>query len=67
MAGSFGMEKEHYALSMQIGELKLLKQVRGLPETTLICASGTSCRQQIKDGAGRKAQHPAEILSEALK
>ncbi len=67
MAGSFGYEKEHYDLSMKIGELVLFPEVRKAPETTLISAPGTSCRHQIKDGTGRDAYHPAEILFDALK
>ena len=66
MAGSFGYEKEHYPVSMQIGELVLFPTIRQLPETTIIAAAGTSCRHQIKDGTSRKALHPAEILWEAL-
>ncbi|MGA8655235.1 MAG: FAD-linked oxidase C-terminal domain-containing protein [Chthoniobacterales bacterium] len=66
MAGSFGYEKEHYELSMQIGELVLFPAVRSTPADTIIAAAGTSCRHQIKDGTGRLAQHPAEILYDAL-
>lgn len=66
MAGSFGYEKEHYDLSMKIGELVLFPAVRNQPEEVLIAAPGTSCRHQIHDGTGRKARHPAEILWEAL-
>jgi len=66
MAGSFGYEKEHYDISMQIGELVLLPTVRKQPEDVIIAAPGTSCRHQIKDGTKRKAKHPAEILYEAL-
>lgn len=66
MAGSFGYEKEHYELSMKVGELVLLPAVRNAADDTIIAAPGTSCRHQIKDGAGRKAQHPVEILYEAL-
>ena len=66
MAGSFGYEKEHYDLSMQIGELVLFPAVRQATGDVLISAAGTSCRHQIKDGTGRHAQHPAEILFDAL-
>ena len=66
MAGSFGYEKEHYELSQQIGELVLLPTVRKQAEDVIIAAPGTSCRHQIKDGTGRKAQHPVEVLYEAL-
>jgi len=67
MAGSFGYEKEHYAVSQQIGELVLLPTVRATPDETIIAAPGTSCRHQIKDATGRIAQHPVEILHAALK
>jgi FAD/FMN-containing dehydrogenase/Fe-S oxidoreductase len=66
MAGSFGYEKEHYQLSMQIGELVLFPAVRNAASETIIAAPGTSCRHQIKDGTGAKAKHPVEILYEAL-
>ena len=66
MAGSFGYEKKHYDLSMQIGELALFPQVRATTEETIIAASGTSCRQHIEHGTGRKAKHPVEVLMEAL-
>jgi FAD/FMN-containing dehydrogenase/Fe-S oxidoreductase len=66
MAGSFGYEAEHYDLSMQVGELVLLPTVRNAAPDTIIAAPGTSCRHQIKDGTGRTALHPAEILHDAL-
>ena len=67
MAGSFGYEKEHYDISMQIGELVLFPTVRSQAEEVVIAAPGTSCRHQIKDGTGRIAMHPVEILWEAVK
>ncbi len=66
MAGSFGYEREHYELSMQIGELVLFPTVRNLADDVIIAAPGTSCRHQIKDGTGKKSMHPVEILWEAL-
>lgn len=66
MAGSFGYEKEHYEISMKIGELVLFPAVRNAPTDTLLAAPGTSCRCQIADGTGKKAKHPVEILFEAL-
>jgi Fe-S oxidoreductase len=66
MAGSFGYEKEHFELSQQISELVLLPTIRKQAADVLIAATGTSCRHQIKDGVARKAQHPVEILYEAL-
>ncbi|MFN8206394.1 MAG: FAD-binding and (Fe-S)-binding domain-containing protein [Bacteroidales bacterium] len=66
MAGSFGYEKEHFDLSMQVGELVLFPEIRKTSADTIIAASGTSCRHQIKDGTGRKGLHPVEILFDAL-
>jgi Fe-S oxidoreductase len=66
MAGSFGYEKEHYDISMKIGELVLFPAVRKATEDITIVAPGTSCRHQIKDGTGRIAKHPIEVLYEAL-
>lgn len=66
MAGSFGMEKKNYNLSMKIGELRLFPAVRNAKRTTLIAANGTSCRHQIKDGTQREALHPITILRKAL-
>ena len=66
MAGSFGYEKEHYDISMKIGELVLFPTIRKQAEEVIIAAPGTSCRHQIHDGTGRKALHPVEILWEAL-
>ncbi len=66
MAGSFGYEKEHYEVSMQIGEHTLFPAVRKASKDVIISANGTSCRHQIKDGTGRTAKHPITILKEAL-
>lgn len=62
MAGSFGYEKEHYHVSMQIGELVLFPTIRKQTEDVIIAAPGTSCRHQIKDGTGRTALHPVEVM-----
>jgi FAD/FMN-containing dehydrogenase/Fe-S oxidoreductase len=67
MAGAFGYEKEHYDVSMQIGNLVLFPTIKKTDQDAVIAASGTSCRHQIKDGTGRKAKHTAEILYESLK
>ncbi len=66
MAGSFGYEKEHYEVSMKVGELVLFPAIRATSEEITIAALGTSCRCQIKDGTGRIALHPVEIMFEAL-
>jgi len=66
MAGSFGYEKEHYKVSMQVGEDTLFPKVRNCSSDTEIVAAGTSCRHQIYDGTKRIAKHPITILKEAL-
>ena len=66
MAGSFGYEKEHYDISMQMGEDTLFPKVRATSETTAIAAAGTSCRHQIFDGTKREALHPVTILRSCL-
>jgi Fe-S oxidoreductase len=67
MAGAFGFEKEHYDLSQKVGELVLFPDVRAASQETVVVAPGTSCRHHIKDGTGRIALHPAEVLYAALK
>ncbi|MCH4823147.1 FAD-binding protein [Gramella lutea] len=67
MAGSFGYEKEHYEISMRIGENSLFPAVRKSDDSVIISANGTSCRHQIKDGTNRVALHPVTILYRALK
>jgi hypothetical protein len=66
MAGSFGYEKEHYKVSMQVGEDTLFQKIRNCSLDTEIAAAGTSCRHQIYDGTKRIAKHPITILKEAL-
>jgi Fe-S oxidoreductase len=66
MAGAFGYEDEHYEISMQMAERRLLPAVRAAAGETLIVAAGVSCRQQIKHGSGRSTLHPAEMLRAAL-
>lgn len=67
MAGSFGYEAEHYELSMQMAERRLLPAVRSAGPQTIIVAAGVSCREQIAHGSGRDALHPAQVLFGALK
>ena len=66
MAGSFGYEKEHYEVSMKVGEQTLFPAVRKASNDTIIIANGTSCRHQIKDGTARVAVHPITVMYNAL-
>jgi Fe-S oxidoreductase len=65
MAGSFGFERAHFDVSAKIAGLSLLPSLEARPEAC-VAASGTSCRHQIKDLAGRRALHPMEVLAERL-
>jgi FAD/FMN-containing dehydrogenase/Fe-S oxidoreductase len=62
MAGSFGYEAQHQAVSQQMAELSLLPAVRAAP-SALVVADGTSCRHQIAHGAQRAALHVARVLA----
>jgi hypothetical protein len=66
MAGSFGFEREKYAFSMKAGERVLLPAVRQAAADTLVVANGFSCREQIAQGAGRRALHLAEAIQMAM-
>ncbi len=67
MAGAFGYEAEHLAISKTMAERRLLPAVREVAPGGLIVAPGTSCRSQIADLAGKRAYHPVEVLRMALK
>jgi Fe-S oxidoreductase len=45
----------------------LFPAVREAAVDTIIAAPGTSCRHQIKDGTGKRAYHPVEIMKTALR
>jgi FAD/FMN-containing dehydrogenase/Fe-S oxidoreductase len=66
MAGSFGFEREHYDISVALGNRRLAPAVKAAAAETEIVAPGISCRQQIQHLAGRRAKHPAEVLHESL-
>ena len=52
MAGSFGYEKEHYAISRAVGEQRLFPAIRGASKNTVVIANGFSCRHQIAHFTG---------------
>lgn len=66
MAGSFGYEADHYRISMEIGGQRLFPALRSLPEDSLVCAPGFSCRHQIEDGTNHQALHPAQLLAQGI-
>jgi Fe-S oxidoreductase len=67
MAGSFGFEREHYDLSLEIGGMRLFPAVRASSPDTVVAATGVSCRQQIAQGTGRRAVHPVMVLRGCVK
>jgi len=67
MAGAFGFEKDHYEVSIKIGERVLLPAVRGAGKDTLIIADGFSCREQIAQTTDRRALHVAEVIQMAMR
>ena len=66
MAGSFGLEKEHYDISMKIGEQDLFPAIRDRRNGATVVSEGMSCRHQIEDGTGVKAKHLVEVLADAI-
>jgi Fe-S oxidoreductase len=65
MAGSFGYEKGHFEISLDIAEQRLLPAIREAPQATIV-APGFSCRSQIRDFSGRVALHPVELIRRRL-
>ena len=66
MAGSFGLEAEHYQASQAMAGLSLLPALAAAPADAMVIANGFSCRHQIAHGSGRRARHIVLILREAL-
>ena len=66
MAGSFGFEKEHYEISMQVGEQALFPAINAKGPEWEVAVMGISCRQQVEHGTGRRARHLVEVLRDAL-
>ena len=66
MAGSFGYEKEHYDVSMKVGNEALFPAIHAKESDWEVAVMGVSCRQQIQDGTGRVARHLVEILHDAI-
>ena len=65
MAGHFGYEARHQAVSSAMAEAALLPAVRSQPDAVVV-ADGTSCRHQIEHGAQRQAVHAARLLASLL-
>ena len=66
LAGSFGFERDHDAISRQIGDQRLMPAVRGAAEETILIADGFSCKTQIEQMTDRRALHTAQVIKMAL-
>ena len=66
MAGSFGYEREHYHMSMQIGKDSIFSKIKNVSKDDIICTSGLSCKHQIQDGTGIEVMHPSSILNQVV-
>ncbi|MXX96764.1 MAG: FAD-binding protein [Rhodothermaceae bacterium] len=66
MAGAFGYEKEHYAISRKMAERRLVPEIRSAGRDALIVAPGTSCRHQLQHYDIKRVLHPAEVLRDAM-
>jgi hypothetical protein len=66
MAGSFGYMKGHYDVSVAIAERKLLPAARQMGPDDVLVATGTSCRHQVHELAGKRAVHPAVLIRDLL-
>lgn len=62
MAGTFGYEVEHSALSRNIASQRLLPRLHGVPQDTIVISNGFSCRHQIADLSGRRPLHVTEMI-----
>ena len=67
MAGSFGYEKEHYDLSMKIGEMRLFDTIKEKEGDFEVAVAGASCREQIKHGTGKEPKHLIELIADAIR
>jgi len=63
LAGSFGMERGHYDVSVAVAETNLLPALRSAAPGAIMLADGFSCRLQAADLAGVTAIHLAELLA----
>ena len=66
MAGSFGFDRDKYAVSMQCAQRVLLPQVRAAEAGTLIIADGFSCREQLLQSSDCRPLHLAQVLAMSL-
>ena len=66
LAGNFGAETGHEAITRAVAEQSLLPALRAAASDTAILADGFSCRTQVAFLDGRRARHLAEVLADRL-
>ena len=67
MAGAFGFEKEHYAVSAALAERRLLPAVREMQPGDVLVADGFSCREQVRQLGGVEGMHLAELVERSTR
>ena len=65
MAGTYGLKREKYRISMNIGR-ELFERIGEYKPAAVVTECGT-CQMQIEHGTGLKALHPAEIFYAACR
>jgi Fe-S oxidoreductase len=66
LAGNFGFEKGHYAVSMACAERVLLPAVRAAAPDVSVLADGFSCRTQLRQAGTREPAHLAQLAARAI-
>jgi FAD/FMN-containing dehydrogenase/Fe-S oxidoreductase len=66
LAGNFGAEVGHHAVSVAVAETALLPAVRAAGPDAAVLADGFSCRTQLDQLAGVRARHLAEVLAAGM-
>jgi Fe-S oxidoreductase len=66
LAGNFGFERGHYAVSMACAERVLLPAVRAADADVTVLADGFSCRTQLRQAGTREPVHLARLAATAL-
>jgi FAD/FMN-containing dehydrogenase/Fe-S oxidoreductase len=67
MAGSFGYARQHYETSEAIANRRLLPAAKAMIPGDVLVAPGTSCRHQVSELNGIRAQHPAILIHSLLR
>jgi FAD/FMN-containing dehydrogenase/Fe-S oxidoreductase len=63
VAGNFGFERDHYAVSMKVAEQALAPALRSTPESAVVLTDGFSCHMQVGQlDPGRRSIHLAQLL-----